>query len=321
MKGSKIEWTDDSDNPVMTADGSFYCFKVSEACDHCYAEGQARRLSAMRHTTPRPYKKVRQFPPMQLKRDMLAGWARQTKAKKHFVSSMTDIAGEFVPDEWFYEIMDAMRAASLQTFQVLTKRASRYAELSNKWIAMRGLTSLPPNIWPGVSVETMRRANERIPYLLSIPSYYHWISAEPLLEHLDLHEYLYPVGHRPPLNWVVTGGESGHKARISHPGWFRSLRDQCANADNVAFFFKQWGEWCPETLPGMHSRMEYIDERGKIIQPPDVATIHAQEMYRIGKHNAGHHLDGAIWQNFPTARLFPVPEIGQPLPVHTGSIH
>lgn len=38
------------------------------------------------------------------------------------------------------------------------------------------------------------------------------------------------------------GGESGPGARPMHPDWARSLRDQCAAA-GVPFFFKQWGEW------------------------------------------------------------------------------
>jgi protein gp37 len=47
------------------------------------------------------------------------------------------------------------------------------------------------------------------------------------------------------LDWVITGGETdqgGAKARPSHPGWFRSLRDQCAAA-GIPFHFKQWGSW------------------------------------------------------------------------------
>lgn len=43
------------------------------------------------------------------------------------------------------------------------------------------------------------------------------------------------------LDWIITGGESGPKARPSHPDWFRSLRDQC-RAAGVPFFMKQmWG--------------------------------------------------------------------------------
>jgi protein gp37 len=34
----------------------------------------------------------------------------------------------------------------------------------------------------------------------------------------------------PIVDWVVAGGESGPGARPMHPGWARSLRDQCAAA-------------------------------------------------------------------------------------------
>ena len=43
------------------------------------------------------------------------------------------------------------------------------------------------------------------------------------------------------INWVICGGESGHKARPMHPDWVRSIRDQCKEA-NVPFFFKQMSQ-------------------------------------------------------------------------------
>lgn len=46
------------------------------------------------------------------------------------------------------------------------------------------------------------------------------------------------------ISWVIGGGESGPKARPTHPDWFRSLRDQCAEA-GVPYFHKQNGEWLP----------------------------------------------------------------------------
>ena len=38
---SKIEWTESTWNPVTG------CTKISEGCQHCYAERMARRLCAM----------------------------------------------------------------------------------------------------------------------------------------------------------------------------------------------------------------------------------------------------------------------------------
>ena len=42
------------------------------------------------------------------------------------------------------------------------------------------------------------------------------------------------------MNWVVTGGESGHGARPCDPAWVRSIRAQCVAA-GVPFFHKQNG--------------------------------------------------------------------------------
>ena len=138
-----------------------------------------------------------------------------------------------------------------------------------------------PNIWLGVSVENQATADERIPLLLQTPAAVRFISAEPLLGPIDLHNLDAHAlgragGHSPSaeeleepwkydsltagdiywggsggisdgpehnaLDWVICGGESGPGARPMHPEWARSLRDQCAAA-GVPFFFKQWGEW------------------------------------------------------------------------------
>ncbi|MEY4838544.1 MAG: hypothetical protein RLZZ475_2403 [Pseudomonadota bacterium] len=136
-----------------------------------------------------------------------------------------------------------------------------------------------PNVWLGVSVEDQTRANERIPDLLATPAAIRFISAEPLLGQIDLRnvkhdvipgasinalrgqewsppdpkfEISVPMTPRhwtpergaPRIDWVIVGGESGPGARPMHPGWARSLRDQCADA-GVPFHFKQWGEFAP----------------------------------------------------------------------------
>ena len=53
------------------------------------------------------------------------------------------------------------------------------------------------------------------------------------------------IGSLPNLNlkkidWVIVGGESGHKARPMNSDWVLDIQVQCKKAD-VAFFFKQWG--------------------------------------------------------------------------------
>jgi protein gp37 len=110
-------------------------------------------------------------------------------------------------------------------FQVLTKRADRLLELNKelKWTH---------NIWMGVSVEDDKVTN-RIDLLRGTNAKVKFLSLEPL------------IGPLPDLNlkhidWVIVGGESGHKSRPMNPDWVIDIQNQCDKAD-VAFFFKQWG--------------------------------------------------------------------------------
>lgn len=235
MAKSKIEWTDETDNPIRAKGGGWYCTKVSEGCTNCYAEAinHAGRFGG----NGLPYRVMHDPPELELNRDMLAKWARMQKPKRHFVASMTDIFGEFVPDEWIFEILDAMAAAPLQTFQVLTKRIERAAILVPAYLAQCGLGCLPDNIWMGTSIENQARADERLPWLIKIPCKTRFVSCEPLLGPLDLRPWLESGG----LDWVIVGGESGPHARPMEAEWVRDIRDQCQAAGVLPFFFKQWG--------------------------------------------------------------------------------
>jgi len=117
------------------------------------------------------------------------------------------------------------------------------------------------------------------------------------------------------LHWVIVGGESGPGARPMHPGWARSIRDQCVAA-GVPFFFKQWGAWSPH-FPGAPGDLpEYVRSvRVRLVYPTgesdvdvfnrigDCGTIPGScYMTRVGKARAGRLLDGREWSEFPGAR-------------------
>ena len=44
------------------------------------------------------------------------------------------------------------------------------------------------------------------------------------------------------IDWVIVGGESGPKARPMKEEWVLNIKKQ-VEAQNAAFFFKQWGTW------------------------------------------------------------------------------
>jgi protein gp37 len=68
---------------------------------------------------------------------------------------------------------------------------------------------------------------------LSIPARRYALSCEPLLEPLDLRQWL------PRIGWVIVGGESGSKPRYMEPDWARDIRDQCRPIDACAYLMKQ----------------------------------------------------------------------------------
>lgn len=298
MQNSHIEWTDDTYNPIKKKGGGFYCFKVSPACTNCYAETMARRTAAMQGGEFKPYANMKVYPELELRQGMIDGWAAKKKARKCFVSSMTDIFGEFVPDEWVFKILDGMLAAPLQTFQMLTKRAQRSHDLIHTWLKLRGLTSLPANMWIGMSVEDQIRAEERIPWLVKIPAVVRFLSCEPLLNFVDISYWL----KKGLIQWVIVGGESGNKKTIRPmlSYWARFILCKCQEY-NVPFFFKQFGEWIE--YDQMPKEFQMILKRGESkwhianMATPGLAPVYT--VHRLGKRNTGALLDGKEYKQFP----------------------
>jgi protein gp37 len=215
---SKIEWTDATWNPMRG------CTKISPGCAHCYAETFAERF---RGVPGHPFEfgfDLRLVP------EKLADPLRWRTPRMIFVNSMSDLFHEAVPDDYIAKVARIMTLANWHTYQVLTKRAARMAQLLTSKLRF---AAEQPNIWWGVSVDDRRHGLPRVDRLRESPAQVRFLSIEPLLEdlgHVNLGQ----------INWVIVGGESGPGARPMEAEWVRSIRDQCRKA-GVAFFFKQWG--------------------------------------------------------------------------------
>lgn len=215
---SKIEWTDATWNPIRG------CDKISPGCKNCYAATFAERFRGV------PGHAYEQGFDLRFVPEKLAEPFRWSKPKMVFVNSMSDLFHKDVPDEYVGKVADVMRVANWHTYQVLTKRSERLAEMLRT--DLRHLAA-EPHVWWGVSVEDRKHGLPRIDHLRAAPAAVRFLSIEPLLEDLGTIDLT-------GISWVIAGGESGPRARPMHPDWVRSLRDQCAAA-GVAFFFKQWG--------------------------------------------------------------------------------
>lgn len=315
-ENSKIEWTDATWNPVTG------CTKVSPGCAHCYAERMSKRLAGRCG-----YPKDDQFR-VTLHENRLSEPLHWRKPRMIFVCSMGDLFHEDVPTEYIAECFGVMHTASQHTFQVLTKRPERMLDY-------RRLLPWPENVWAGVTCENQAMAELRIPELLKVPAAVRFVSIEPMLGPIDLAEWLgcdcitsdrpgwdnyeHTVlcqacegsPYRDRIDWVIVGGETGPGARPMHPDWVRSIRDQCQSA-GTSFFFKQWGEWSPEShydpylhKPPCHAGAWLPDGRFVDVETHDfdaeapVDLEEAQWMYRVGKKKAGRELDGRVWDEMP----------------------
>lgn len=290
---SKIEWTDASWNPVTG------CNKISPGCKHCYAEVMAKRLQAMGQPKYADAFAVR------LHEEALSEPLHWRKPRRVFVCSMSDLFHKDVPDAFIELVFDVMKRCPQHTFQVLTKRAPRLAELAPHlpW---------PDNIHAGVSVECQEHL-WRIQHLVTVPARVRFVSAEPLLGRLTIPFHLlakHGEMETPPrefrqIDWVIAGGESGANARPCHPDWIRFLRDDCRLA-GTAFFFKQWGAWEPFYDRDIDDPdWRHVPKESDHICRLSLAGgsgFHGERLVyfrRVGKKKSGATLDGREWRQTP----------------------
>ncbi len=284
MATTSIQWTDAVWNPVTG------CTKVSPGCAHCYAETVAGRFWPTQyvHTVERGFIACRDYHGERMDRgrsftdvvchpERLEAPLRWRKPRRVFVNSMSDLFHEDVPAGFIDRVFAVMALTPDHTYQVLTKRAERMRDYVNglggrlgelwdltnqpTWVlpAGRSFPRYPedwplPNVWLGVSVENQHFADERIPLLLQTPAAIRFVSAEPLLEPLNICPWIEadwspslnwwkrsPVKLKPVIDWVICGGESGPDARPCRPHWLRQIVEPCKVSKTTAAFVKQLG--------------------------------------------------------------------------------
>ncbi len=204
---TSIEWTDLTVNPIRARDGKghtgHYCEKISPGCANCYASGLQRRFRMPEFQAQRSRKDIEVF----LDEKRLLDLLKIRKPQRIFPFDMTDLFGEWVPDEWIVKALALPVVAYWLTFQILTKRPERMLQMlmddriRDRICAQAGLyltllgesrqrgfaesEGAPSNVWLGVSCENQEMADERIPLLLRTPAAVRWVSAEPLLGPID----------------------------------------------------------------------------------------------------------------------------------------
>lgn len=236
MQETSIGWTDFSVNLLkyLNAQGVtvWACVHASEGCRFCYSEALAKRWGRGEAFTAENMKALTPYFDVNEATQILK--SKKITGKKVFVDDMTDLFGEWVPDEIIDRHFAIFAMRPDVTFQILTKRADRMMRYMNRDIEDRLddiCHELPgsldetwhyPAEWPlrnvhaGVSIEDQPNVIKRIPCLLETRAAVRWASIEPLLAPVNLNPYLstkfmdsgcYAATKR--LDGIVIGGESG----------------------------------------------------------------------------------------------------------------
>lgn len=247
-----------------------------------------------------------------------------------FCSSLADVFDNQVPIEWRRDLFELIIKTPRLVWLLLTKRPQNivkmFAEISHTPLEW------PMNAAIGTTVEDQTRADTNVPHLLrakaALRPAFAFLSCEPLLGAINLrkmtthwgggrghdrYDALHALENRSRcfwvdggalpaelpnvrVDWVITGGETdqgGHKARPSHPGWYLSLRDQCADA-GIPFHHKQNGEWLHD--PSAKGERVIIDQDGIHLDVSDlnrgIGRLTSEMVVKVGKRQSGRLLEG-----------------------------
>lgn len=200
------------------------CVKISEGCLHCYMYF----LDRMRDADGRKVYKTRSFD-YPLRR--VRGGGYKVRSGEQLRVCMTSDFFLDEADQWRAEAWSMMRERTDVSFFLLTKRPERVADcLPHDW------GDGWDNIFFNVTCENQRRADERIPILLSLPFKHKGVMTAPLIGGIEIERYL-ATGQ---IERVVAGGENYDGARPCDFDWVRSLSEQCRKHD-VTFCFIETG--------------------------------------------------------------------------------
>lgn len=199
------------------------CHRISEGCKNCYFYGPLAKRYGQNiiHKTDK------------------FDWPIRTNAKGEYNIKgnkilATCFATDFFiaeADEWRREAWAMIKSRPDIEFLILTKRINRFKEsLPDDW------GDGYDNVNIGVSVETQKMVDSRLPLFLSYPIKRRFIACSPLLESVDIRPYLDGVEH------VTVSGETGREARVCDYDWILDMRRQCVEADRT-FWFKGTGSF------------------------------------------------------------------------------
>ncbi len=200
------------------------CKKISPGCKNCYVYRRDESIGL----DPGDVHMTKSF-------DLPI---RKNRAGEYKILSGETVYTCFTSD-FFLEEADPWRPAAWEIirsrpdlfFFIVTKRIHRFhVGLPSDW------GDGYENVSISVTAENQAMADFRLPIFLNAPIAHRGVACEPLLECLDLKEYL----RTGKIAFLAAGGESGKNARVCDYSWILSLAAQCREA-GVSFSYHQTG--------------------------------------------------------------------------------
>ena len=174
-ENSKIEWCHHTFNPWTG------CTKIGPGCDHCYAEGWAKRSGI-----------VQWGPGAERRRTSEANWRQPVKWNAEaerlgvryrvFCASLADVFDNAVPVEWRRDLFDLIAKTPNLDWLLVTKRIGNAKTMMadalhlNPTALSNGQIWPLPNVWLGITVVNQAEADRDIPKLLATPAVVRFLS-------------------------------------------------------------------------------------------------------------------------------------------------
>lgn len=197
------------------------CKKYSDGCKYCYVhKGDIKRNvdTGQIVKTKDFYKPIERFKNGNYK----------IKSGLVYLCFSSDFLLEEA-DSWREECWKMIQQRQDLTFLFLTKRIERFAECApSDW------GDGYENVVVCCTVENQETADRRLTVFQSLPIKHKCVTAQPLLEKIDIERYL------DGIEQVVVGGESDAHARPLDYDWVLDIRRQCIKKE-VGFEFRQCG--------------------------------------------------------------------------------
>lgn len=206
-----------------------------------------------------------------------------------FVSSMGDLFGKWVPENWIEEVFDACKKAPQHTYLFLTKNPGRYISM-----AYAGTLPRDKNLWYGSTITA-----PNMPFF-TWEGCNSFLSIEPLLQPLRVED----MGDGNPfehIGWVIIGAMTGPGSKKHQPKreWVETIV-QVAREAGAPIFMKEnlRDVWGPDLIQEYPEGMVPDNAKGPAPVPHCKECEHREETPQGKRGTAiacriGWHDDGA----------------------------